>query len=97
MLAERAKAIIASHGFTAFDTADGLVAVMPCLAAVDPSEGLPRFATLDLFNKAEVLPVYDDRFFEEVTVFPVHFEQDPADGFAVAHVDGRTVRQWLGY
>lgn len=39
----------------------------------------------------------DDRFCEEVTVFPVHFEASPKDGFAIAHVDGKAVRNWLGY
>ncbi|WP_269929930.1 hypothetical protein [Aminobacter sp. HY435] len=78
MLAERAKAFIVANGFQVYDTPEGLVGLMPCMAATGGDHS-------------------DDRYFEEATVFPVYFEQDPIDGFAVAHVAGRDVRQWLGY
>lgn len=29
--------------------------------------------------------------------FPVYFKTSPKDGFAIAHVDGKAVRHWLGY
>lgn len=80
MLAERAKAYIRSHGWEAFDTLDGVVAISPL--GYDPEQ-----------HGVEA----DDRWCEEAMVFPVHFEPSPKDGFAIAHVDGRAVRHWLGY
>lgn len=39
----------------------------------------------------------DDWYCEAPCVFEVHFEPSMTDGFAVAHVDGKAIRHWLGY
>ena len=97
MLAERAKTFIEAQGFMAYDTPDGLLVLSPEISTVKEEQWSNRWCGVKVYAMSHSVRSFADHVCEEPTVFPVYYEVSPIDGFAVAHVDGKAVRNWLGY